>query len=271
VIPEPRSNPGELIGPAFTDLAGDPASPAQLHRLYSRYHWVRSYCQGARVVEVACGSGQGLAMLAEVARATIGADYSAENLAVVRRSYGAHLPLIRLDAHVLPLADASVDVILLLETLYFLPDPGAFVREAVRVLRPGGRLLISVINKDCWDFNPSPLYPHFFGAPELTALLSRAGLVTRCFGGFPLNRPSLRQRLFHPLKRIAIALHLIPRTVQARIWLKRIVFGRLQAIPSRLHSTDMPGEIPVPITGTVPDPVHQVLMVEGIQQDRPGR
>jgi SAM-dependent methyltransferase len=257
------TGPGALIGPAFTDLAGDPASEPQLARLYARYHWVRGYCDGRDVIEVACGSGQGLGLLARSARRVTGGDYSAENLAIARRTYGARIPLLRLDAHRLPLADASVDVVALLEAVYFLPDPDRFVGEATRVLRPGGRLLISVINKDCWDFNPSPLYPHFFGAMELAGLLGRHGLEARCFGDFPLDQPSPRQRLFHPLKRAAIALHLIPRTVQARLWLKRIVFGTLVAIPHELSADHRPATPPTAIAADAPDGLHQVVLVEG--------
>lgn len=259
--------PGQLIGPSFTDLAGDPASVPQLTRLNARYRWLCTYCPNRDVVEISCGSGQGLGLVARDARRVVGGDYSSDNLSIAHRTYGNRIPLVRLDAHALPLKDASVDVIALLETLYFLPDPDAFVREAARVLRPAGHLLVSVINKDCWDFNPSPLYPHFYGAPELAALLHRFGFSVECFGDFPLDRPPLRQRLFHPLKRIAIFLHLIPRTVQGRRWLKRIVFGKLVPLPFEIMPDAMAGPPPASIPSDLPDSVHQVVLVAG---RRPG-
>ena len=261
-----QDGPGELIGPAFTDVAGEEATEVQRLRQYSRYLWAAEYCDGKTVVEVACGTGQGLAVLSDRARVVLGGDYSSDNLRRTRETYEDSVPLLRLDAHHLPLADGSVDVVLLLETLYFLPRPEAFVAEARRVLRPGGRLLISVINKDCWDFNPSPLYPRFFGMPELAQLLAQYGFAVTGFGAFPLDRPSARQRFFHPIKRLAIALHLIPRTVQARRLLKRLVFGKLVQLPREIRPGDAPYVQPVAETTDGPDTVHQVVLVEGVRR-----
>ena len=259
----PPAGPGRLIGPAFTDVAGDPGTRPQFERLCSRYRWVSGYCDGRDVVEVACGSGQGLGLLGRHSRRVIGCDYSPENLAIAQRTYRDRVPLVRLDAHRLPFRSASVDVVLLLETLYFLPSPEAFVAEAARALRPGGYLLISVINKDCWDFNPSPLYPAFFGAAELGALLARHRFAVECFGTFPLDRPTLRQRFFHPFKRLAISLNLIPTTVQARKWLKRIAIGKLVPLPYEILPDSAPYREPAPVAADRPDPVHQVVLAAG--------
>ena len=46
----------------------------------------------------------------------------------------------RLEA--LPLADGEVDVALLFLVLHYAADPAQVITEAVRVLRPGGRLLV---------------------------------------------------------------------------------------------------------------------------------
>ena len=64
-----------------------------------------------------------------------------------------------------PVPDASVDVVLCTETLEHVPDPPAFLAEAFRCLRPGGRLLLTVpfaarwhyIPHDYWRFTPSGL------------------------------------------------------------------------------------------------------------------
>ncbi len=261
--PTAANGPGRLVGPAFTEVAGEPATLNQLERLCSRYQWVRRYCVARDVVEIACGTGQGLGLLKTDARMVAGGDYSAENLAVARTTYGSRIPLVRLDAHRLPIRTASTDVLALLETLYFLPNPAAFVREAARVLRPGGHLLVSVVNKDCWDFNPSPLYPVFFGTTELTALLRCAGFAVECFGIIPMDQPSLRQRLFHPIKRLAIALNLIPTTLQARRWLKRIAIGPLVPLPYELLPGSAPTRQPVPIAADHADRLFQVVLAAG--------
>jgi SAM-dependent methyltransferase len=173
-----------------------------------------------------------------------------------------------MDAHHLPIRSSRLDVVLLLETLYFLPNPDAFVAEVARVLRPGGHLLISVINKDCWDFNPSPLYPNFFGTVEVTTLLEQHGFEVECFGAFPLDRPSFRQKLFHPLKQAAIKLNLIPTSVQARLWLKRIAIGRLVPLPYEIRADSAPYVAPVSVSCDRPDPVHQVTLAAGYLKTR---
>ena len=48
------------------------------------------------------------------------------------------------DATELPLADNSVDMLIVLEMLEHVPDPAAVVRELARVLKPGGTVLLSV-------------------------------------------------------------------------------------------------------------------------------
>jgi len=50
-----------------TELAGAEISAEQLERMAHRYSWAAGYCGGRDVVEVACGSGQGLGLLGKVA------------------------------------------------------------------------------------------------------------------------------------------------------------------------------------------------------------
>ena len=255
-----------MIGPAITDVAGEPAGRTQVERLVARYHWVAGYVAGGVVVEVACGTGQGLGLLSSKARHVFGFDLSMENLSIVRDTYGRSIPLVCGDAHMLPFADASVDVVLLLETIYFLPDPVAFVREAARVLRPGGACLISSINKDCPDFNPNhPLYYAHYGAPELSSMLRDNGFGTLCFGIIPMDKPTLRGTIFRPLKQLAIRLNLIPDSMQARLLLKRIVFGKLSAMPRDIRGKARPETKPLPIPADKPDTTHQVVLCAGFR------
>jgi SAM-dependent methyltransferase len=253
-----------LIGPAITDVAGEPADPTQIERLLQRYHWTASYCGDRDVLEVACGSGQGLGLLRSKARRLVACDLSSENLAIVRRTYGHDMALVQGDAQVLPFGDGSIDVIVLLEAIYFLPDADAFMSEARRVLRPGGVCLVSAINKDCPDFNPAhPLYYRLYGTVELSQLFEQHGFLPECAGIIPLDKPSLRRRAFKPLKAFAVKAHLIPDTMRARTYLKRIVFGKLEPMPANIDGIPRPPSAPTRLSTEQPDAVHQVILCAG--------
>lgn len=255
------------IGPAITDVAGEPTETTQLRRLVARYHWAASYCDNKTVLEVACGTGQGLGLLRTRARKVFGCDLSRENLAIAQAGNGQTQPLVNANAQDLPFADGSLDAMILLEAIYFLPSADDFLKEARRLIRPGGWLLVSSINKDCVDFNPRhSLYRELYGATELARSFRRYGFIPECSGIIPMNQPSMRNRLFKPIKDAAIGLNVIPESKRARLLLKRIVFGPLQRMPFDLSKHPGPAESPTPVDEDRPDLVHQVILCAGKRQ-----
>jgi SAM-dependent methyltransferase len=81
------------------------------------------------------------------------------------------------DATDLPFGDASFDLITMFDLLEHVPDDGAVAREALRVLRPGGWILVSTPNRERWRY---PYYRVFkpLCPPEET-LLAEWGHVRR--------------------------------------------------------------------------------------------
>jgi SAM-dependent methyltransferase len=70
---------------------------------------------------------------------------------------GTRLPLLQCDGTALPLADASVDrVFTAYGVVPFVADSGAVLREAARVLRPGGRFVFSTSHPVRWAFPDVP-------------------------------------------------------------------------------------------------------------------
>ncbi|NND16956.1 MAG: methyltransferase domain-containing protein [Silicimonas sp.] len=106
---------------------------------------------GDRVIDIACGTG----IVARTAAARsggtanlTGADVSAEMLDTAAR-FAADAGLdgitwIECDAAEIPVDDARFDVVLCQQGLQFMPDKPGAMAEMARVLKPGGRLAISV-------------------------------------------------------------------------------------------------------------------------------
>jgi ubiquinone/menaquinone biosynthesis C-methylase UbiE len=95
-----------------------------------------------RVLEIGLGSGLNLPLYGGNVRSVIGLDPSPELLTLARR-YAAAVPieLIEGSAEALPLENQSVDTVVTTWTLCTIPDVSRALREARRVLRPGGSLL----------------------------------------------------------------------------------------------------------------------------------
>lgn len=247
---------------AQTEVAGEEVTQEQVDRMVRRYAWAGTYCAGKDVIEVACGSGQGLGHLLALSSSLRAGDVSPDFVSSVRRTYGDRFPVDVLDAHRLPYPDRTADVVLLFEAMYYLRSPDAFLAECARVLRPGGKVLLATANKDLYDFAPSPHSHRYHGAADLPGLLSPHGFSCRIFGDTPIAAVSMRQRLLRPVKKAAVSLHLMPSTMAGKRLLKRLVFGQMVAMPERIEIP--PGqrftwpEIP----GGVPDHSHKVLLCE---------
>jgi ubiquinone/menaquinone biosynthesis C-methylase UbiE len=166
-------------------LADDPSSELWgEHR--ARYAFaLRHQLTGQTVLDVACGSGFGLHMLSATAARVIGIDYDWQTLSRIRIEAS---PLVQGDAARLPLRTASIDQVVSFETLEHVPDAMALVRELRRVLKPGGRLVLSTPNR---AFGPpelhtvNPFHIREFTADELRTLLQESFDEVQLFGQRP--------------------------------------------------------------------------------------
>jgi ubiquinone/menaquinone biosynthesis C-methylase UbiE len=139
----------------------------------------------ARVLDVGVGTGrlpEALLARPEFAGWIVGVDMSPGMLAKASRKLADHRGRVALiNAVALPLtfADATFDAVTSLEALEFMPDPRAAIREMVRVLRPGGWLVIT--NRT----GPTALFmPGRVESTEMVmAFLASLGLVDISRGG----------------------------------------------------------------------------------------
>jgi SAM-dependent methyltransferase len=242
-----------------TEMGGQLVSMEQLGRTCDRYHWAAELVRGTDVLEIACGAGQGLGILHATARSLSAGDISPEVLAAARAVAAPDVRLEVFGAESLPFPDTSFDHVLLFEALYYVTDKARFVREAKRVLRPGGRLLIVTANKDLFDFNPSPYSQGYLGVEELTVLLGSNGFDPSFFASHDVGTVGLRQRAFRPVKYLAARLNLIPKSMAGKAWLKRLVFGRLVPMPAALDTVPHRLVMPEPVEAGRADTRHKVI------------
>lgn len=153
------------------------------------------------VLDAACGTGRYSLVLAERGHQVIGVDQSAAMLEIARGKLPA-ADFRQADLTELPLPDHSVDAVVCALALVHIPDVAPALREFARVLRPGGRVIISDVHPFLvslgWQAQfPAPgegrgfirLHCHF--ASEYVSAANAAGLRLRSLAEPPLTEEAV--------------------------------------------------------------------------------
>jgi ubiquinone/menaquinone biosynthesis C-methylase UbiE len=140
-----------------------------------------------RLLDVGCGTGAASRRAATVAAAVVGIDLSYEMLREASRLADGQegVGFLRADAEALPFADASFSAAICTNSFHHYPDPARAVREIVRVLTPGGRLVLGDPCADVWTVRVADVFlrwlePGHIGlyrSNEMASFLYGAGLV----------------------------------------------------------------------------------------------
>lgn len=173
----------------------DAYPPGTVERHLARYHWAAGKLQAmgvsGRVLDAACGTGYGSAILKAAASEVVGLDKSFEAVKLAHARYGkgdgrATFFACDLDER-LPYPAAAFAAVVSVETIEHLQAPGRFLTEARRVLAPGGVLLLST-PEAAYDEDPktkarvarkptNPYHIREFLRPELERLVQEHGFV----------------------------------------------------------------------------------------------
>jgi len=127
---------------------------------------------GKRVVDIGCGGGILAEAMAQKGAEVTGIDLAELSLKVARMHL--HESSLEIDYQLISAEafaeqnGAQFDVVTCLEMLEHVPDPGAIIDAAARLLKPGGRLFLSTLNR-----NPKSFAFAILGAEYLLGLLPR--------------------------------------------------------------------------------------------------
>jgi SAM-dependent methyltransferase len=133
------------------------------------------------LLDVGCGSGQTMGWFRSLHPEwrAFGVDIAVEGLTGARAA--GLTPVARASALELPVATASMDLVVTLDVLQHLPLEGGDARallEIVRVLKPGGHVFVRTNGQSFPHVADDPVFQfHKYGADELRAKLTNAGLT----------------------------------------------------------------------------------------------
>lgn len=135
------------------------------------------------VLDIGCGDGWTARLLSERCRGYVGLDHSPQVIAAAReRSRGlANVSFVEGDMASMPFAAPRFDHVLLMHVLPLAARPALVIDEASRVLRPGGRLVVTTLAPhEHGDTTKAFGHLHSgIAAEELRELLEDAGLRTQ--------------------------------------------------------------------------------------------
>ncbi len=141
-------------------------------------HWV----PGGRLLDVGCGNGRFLRSMRVLGWNVQGVELSADGVRVCRK---ADLPVHHGDVVSAALTAESFDVITVRHVIEHIPEPRPFMRELVRVLKPGGRLIMETPNSQAlgrawlsvnWFANEIPRHLYLYHSGNLQRLAADYGL-----------------------------------------------------------------------------------------------
>jgi GT2 family glycosyltransferase/SAM-dependent methyltransferase len=122
-----------------------------------RYALCREYVAGKRVLDLACGTGYGTAILGSTGAEVTGVDISADAIKIARRrNTGDNVKFLIADCFDLPFESRRFDVVVANEMIEHVADHDGLLQEARRVLAPGGLLLVSTPNKPVYNRFKTP-------------------------------------------------------------------------------------------------------------------
>ena len=153
------------------------------HPVHAKLLEFLSPAKGRRVLELGCGPGKYAALLASAGFDVVAVDPIPFPTWATIRAHSSVQLQDSVFAEDLPYKDASFDHVACLGALLYFENPERALSEMLRVLRPGGRLVLRTINKNnLYTLNTGkrldPASRQLYTMDELIALLTKSGFST---------------------------------------------------------------------------------------------
>ncbi len=176
-----------------------------LHQLNPlRLDWINSYTQlrGKRLLDVGCGGGILAESMAQLGAQVKGIDLASDALSAAelhRLDSGVMLEYEEVSAEALALREpGAYDAVTCMEMLEHVPDPGSIVNACAKLVKPGGWVFFSTLNRNLKSYLFAVIaaeyiaqmlprgthdYARFIRPAELSSYARAAGLDLHAFKG----------------------------------------------------------------------------------------
>lgn len=174
-----------------------------------RLGWIRQHVgslEGLKILDVGCGGGILAESMAQEGASVTGIDLAEKSLKVARlHGLESGIPV---DYQLISAEDMAqrrpgeFDVVTCMEMLEHVPDPGSTVRACAALVKPGGWVFFSTINRNPKSFlfaivgaeyvlrllpRGTHNFENFIKPSELAAAVRQAGLTAHAFAGMEYN------------------------------------------------------------------------------------
>lgn len=203
--PQGKFKPLHMMNPVRLDYI-----TAQIAAEFDRDLVQRRPFAGLRILDIGCGGGLLCEPMARLGADVVGADAAARNIPVARlhaEAQGLPIDYRHTTAEALAAAGEVFDIVLCMEVVEHVADPAGFLSACRALLKPGGLMVTSTINRNAksflaaiigaeWVMRWLPKGTHdwsrFITPDELDGLIVGAGLQVLDRKGFVFNPVSWR-------------------------------------------------------------------------------